>query len=93
MIMIPPADRTIVKGHNNLFEVVIQPIHGFPLGMAAAQTWNITDIKPCIRTLLDDGGNSHWLPLSCICQQSFNDVNTVCMMNDNNQNVKNLENG
>ena len=65
--------QVLEKQFHNLFEVVIQLIHGFPLGMGAAQTWNVTDIKPCIGTLLNNGGiNSHWLPLLCIYQQSFN---------------------
>jgi hypothetical protein len=38
---------------NNLFEIVIQLVQGFPLRMGAPQSRNISDKKPCVGTLLN----------------------------------------
>jgi hypothetical protein len=48
---------------NNLFEVMIQLVQGFPLRMGAVQSRNISDKQPGVGTLLNDGGIDSHVPL------------------------------
>ena len=51
----PAPARLLQDQFNNLFEIVIQLVQGFPLRMGAPQFRNISDKKPRVGTLLNDG--------------------------------------